>query len=419
MSSNTSFYDNYLALLDTAFKAKEFPSELKNRLQNPKHIHEKNMSIAMDDGSTQDMHMYRVQFDDSRGPFKGGIRFHHNTDLAEVKALAALMAIKCAVLDVPFGGGKGGVSIDPRTLSKSELKRTAEGFIDAFHEVIGPDKDIPAPDVQTNEQIMAWMLTHYEEKIGKQAPATITGKPIALGGSVGRANATSLGGVYVLDSHLSAISKESAGMRVAVHGFGNAGSHVAMLLAERGMHITAAADSSGTIVDDHGLDVVSLAQWKKEGKHLAEFAKNHPSISLLDADAVLYQNVDILIPAALEGVITKDNAEKVLAPIILELANGPTTLEADSILHAKGTTIIPDVLANAGGVTVSYFEWIQGRTGDRWEPPYVTTRLQKKMRRAYDDVARIAEEIKVPMRTAAFILALSRLEEAHRLRGTL
>lgn len=392
---------------------RDFAPALKLILSTPKHVHEKEMEVG-----TKTLHMYRVQFDDARGPFKGGIRFHHHTDLGEVKALAALMAIKCAVLDVPFGGAKGGVTVDPRGMKPEELRHVAEAYIDAFADVIGENIDIPAPDVQTNEKVMAWMLTHYERKKGRQEPAVITGKPLALGGSQGRSSATSLGGVYVLEAHLAKIGKEKDGLTVGIQGFGNAGSYVARLLAERGMLITAAADSSATLVDAQGLDVHAMQQWKNDGKSLKDYALQHNMVAK-EPEAVLYEKVDVLAPAALEGVITKENAAKIQASIILELANGPTTIEADAILYGQGVTILPDVLANAGGVTVSYFEWIQGRTGDRWELPYVTTRLQKKMRNAYQDVANIAEQYSIDLRTAAFVLALGRLEEAHRLRGDL
>lgn len=390
---------------------------LRQLLATPKHTHEATVDVSLDGGS-QTLHMYRVQFDDARGPFKGGIRFHHQTDLGEVEALAALMAIKCAVLDVPFGGAKGGVTIDPRGMSSKALQAVAHAYIDAFSNVLGPDQDIPAPDVQTNEQIMAWMLTHYEAKTGKQQPAMITGKPLAIGGSLGRSTATSMGGIHVLEAHLKKTGKNPAGLRVAIQGFGNAGGYVAQLLAERGMHIVAAADSSATLLHEGGLDIPALQAWKKEGKSLKAYAEAHAMVTL-PADDVLYQDVDILIPAALENVITATNAGRVHAPLVLELANGPTTIDADDILHKKGITVLPDILANAGGVTVSYFEWVQGRTGDRWSVQDVATRLKHKMHSAYDQVANTAEKYAVPLRTAAFLVALERLQEAHRLRGDL
>ena len=408
-----TFFDNYLALLDKALSAKEFEPNLKNLLSKPKHIHEKQMEVE-----GKQLHMYRVQFDDARGPFKGGIRFHHHTDLEEVKALAALMAIKCAVLDIPFGGAKGGVTIDPKGMSSASLKKVAEAYIDAFGDVIGQDKDIPAPDVQTNEQIMAWMLQHYEARKGGHEPAVITGKPLALGGSQGRSSATSLGGVFVLEAHMDKTKMTHEGTTVAIQGFGNAGGYMAQLLAERGMRITAAADSSGTIIDENGLDVHAMQQYKKEGKSLQDYGAAN-NLTVHPAEDVLYHKVDVLVPAALESVITAENASRVQAPLIVELANGPLTLEADDILQKQGTVVLPDVLANAGGVTVSYFEWIQGRTGDRWELPYITTRLQKKMRTAYADVADTAARNSTTLRTGAFLLGLERLQEAHRLRGDL
>lgn len=407
----TGFFQNYLSLLDRAFEAQDFGEALRAKLSTPKHIHEKNVTV---DG--QAYHMYRVQFNDARGPFKGGIRFHHETDLSEVQALAALMAIKCAVMDIPFGGAKGGVTIDPRSLSKETLQKVAEAYIEAFHEHLGQDKDIPAPDVQTNEQIMAWMLTHFEKLHDKHEPAMITGKPLALGGSKGRNNATALGGVYVLEAYLASQNMEAAGLKVAIQGFGNAGSYAAQLLQERGILITAAADSSGTLVSEEGLDVVTLQQYKKDRKTLKMYAQDH-QLEILPADAVLYQEVDILVPAALEGAITEANAEKVAAKVILELANGPITKEADDILKQKEVTVLPDVLANAGGVTVSYYEWVQGLTGDRWDLDQVNTRLRKKMQTAFQDIASAATELSIDYRTAAFVVALRRLEEAQRLRG--
>ncbi|PIV90253.1 glutamate dehydrogenase [Candidatus Gracilibacteria bacterium CG17_big_fil_post_rev_8_21_14_2_50_48_13] len=413
----TTFFENYLGLLDRAFEAHGASSDLKEQLKTPKHIHEATKSVVMDDGTERDFHMYRVQFNDARGPFKGGIRFHPQTDLEEVKALAALMAIKCAVLNIPFGGAKGGITVDPRGLSDGEQKRLAEAYIDAMTPHIGPDKDIPAPDVQTNEQIMAWMLTQYERNVGMHAPAVITGKPLALGGSLGRSSATSLGGVFTLEAYLAETNQDMGGMTVAIQGFGNAGSYAAKLLAERGMCITAVADSSAALIYDQGVDVEALIAWKKDHKPLRAFAAEHPEYTVMPADSILYRDVDVFIPAALENAITKHNAAQVRARIILELANGPLTLEADDILEKMGVVVLPDVLANAGGVTVSYFEWVQGRTGDRWDLQTVEEKLHQKMQDAYDACAKIAKERGVRFRTATFMLALSRLETAMKLRG--
>lgn len=412
----TTFFHNYLGLLERAFTVAGTEEEVKKKLMEPKHIHEVRVPVLRDDGTPMELHMYRVQFNDDRGPFKGGIRFHPQTDLEEVKALAALMAIKCAVLDIPFGGAKGGVTIDPRGLSTGELRRVAEAYMDAMAPYLGPDKDIPAPDVQTNEQIMAWMLTRYEEIVGHQSPAVITGKPLALGGSQVRSHATALGGVYTLEAYFSDRQESMAGKTVAIQGFGNAGSYAALLLADLGMRITAAADSSATLIHDDGIDVQTLAAWKKSGKSLKAFGEAQEGYTVMPADWVLYHDVDVLVPAALENAITKHNARQIRAKIILELANGPITLDADDLLDAQGVVIIPDVLANAGGVTVSYFEWVQGRSGERWAGEDVRQRLRAKMDQAYRDTANHAKERGVTLRTGAFLLALRRLEEAARLR---
>jgi len=412
----TTFFQNYLHLLDRALTVAGAEEHLRCKLMTPKHVHEMQVPVRRDDGSSVELHMYRVQFNDDRGPFKGGIRFHPQTDLEEVKALAALMAIKCAVLDIPFGGAKGGVTVDPRGLTTGELRRVAEAYIDAMAPYLGPDQDIPAPDVQTNEQIMAWMLSRYEEKVGHQAPAMITGKPLALGGSQVRSHATALGGVYTLEAYFADRQMETAGKTVAIQGFGNAGSYAALLLAELGMRVTAAADSSATLLRDEGIDVHALAAWKKSGKSLKAFGEEHEGYTVMPADWVLFHTVDVLVPAALENAITKHNARQIRAKIILELANGPVTMEADDLLEAQGVVVLPDVLANAGGVTVSYFEWVQGRSGDRWEAEEVRQRLQRKMDRAYRETAAYAKERGVTLRTGAFLLALRRLEEAARLR---
>lgn len=378
-------------------------------------------------GKQESFPAYRVQFSNARGPYKGGIRFHPEADEEEVKALAAMMAVKCAVVNIPFGGAKGGIQFDPNICSKDEVHAIAREFVQAFFPHIGTDKDIPAPDVATNPEIMGIMLDAYEEIAKESAPGTFTGKPVSLGGLPGRVTATALGGVMVLDTYVKEKGFEPHEMRVAVHGFGNAGSNVATLLQERGYVIVGVADVAGSVMSQKGLDPHAFVRVKNRGGSVREVyckedvcdeGKIHDDEVLIGKpEDVLTMDADIVIPAALGGAVTADVAKNMKAKIVLELANGPTTAAADEILEKNGVVVIPDILGNAGGVTVSYIEWLAGKTGERPGRAHVEEKLFKVMKGAWRDVSRFALENNVSYRTAAFALGAKRILEAERDRG--
>ncbi|MBI5405756.1 Glu/Leu/Phe/Val dehydrogenase [Candidatus Kaiserbacteria bacterium] len=372
------------------------------------------LTIPLDDGGTAAFPAYRVQYNNASGPYKGGIRFHPGADEDEVSALAAMMAVKCAVVDIPFGGAKGGVTVDPKKLSQKEIFELARAYIRAFSERLGPDTDIPAPDVYTTPEIMAVMLDEYERIMGKSLPAMITGKPLPLGGSAGRDTATADGAIAVLAALLEDQSLDASRLSAAVQGLGNAGAQAARLLDAMKTKVVALADSKGTLVEESGLDVAAVLAAKEVSGSVLDAASGGGHRA--DASAVLATAADILVPAALEEQITSENAASVKSGIILEIANGPVTPEADSVLKARSVAVIPDVLANAGGVTVSYFEWIQNRIGERWSRADVEAKLREKMRGAYREVADFAADRGVTLRQAAYALALSRIVEAMRLR---
>ncbi len=388
--------------------------ELK-AFETPDRVLRANLTIPLDAGGTATFPAYRVQFNNARGPYKGGIRFHPGADEDEVSALAAMMAVKCAVVGIPLGGAKGGVAVDPKKLSQKEIHELARAYVRAFAEHLGPHIDIPAPDVYTTPEIMAVMLDEYERIVGKSLPAMITGKPLAVGGSAGRDTATADGAVAVLAALLEDRSSDASKLSAAVQGAGNAGAQAARLLQTMGAKVVAFADSKGTLVHEDGLDIESvLAEKERSGSVLAAARDGAHSAG---ADAVLTAVADILVPAALEEQITGANAASVKAHTILEIANGPVTPEADDRLQEQGVTVIPDVLANAGGVTVSYFEWVQGHTGERWSHADVEMKLQATMRNAYREVADFARERGVTLRQAAYSLALTRISEAMKVRG--
>ncbi|MES2931696.1 MAG: Glu/Leu/Phe/Val dehydrogenase [Patescibacteria group bacterium] len=367
------------------------------------------LEITRDDGSTSTYPAYRVQFNNARGPYKGGIRFHPDADQDEVSALAAMMAIKCAVVDIPFGGAKGGVTINPKEHSASELDRVARAYVRAFADNLGPDTDVPAPDVYTNPAIMAAMLDEYETVTGANAPAMITGKPLENGGILGRDTATADGAIYVLEALIEDQHRSMEGIEVAVQGAGNAGAQAARLVEKHGGKVVALADSHGTLVNEGGLDVDAILNEKATGKSVHDLtAYGTPA----NADAVIESACDVLIPAALEEAITSRNAGSVMATVVLEVANGPVTPEADALLTARAIGVVPDVLANAGGVTVSYFEWLQNRSDEVWTHERVTDRLRQTMRDAYRDVADFAHERGITLREAAYALALTRILDA-------
>ncbi|HUT86928.1 MAG TPA: Glu/Leu/Phe/Val dehydrogenase [Candidatus Heimdallarchaeota archaeon] len=383
-------------------------------LREPMRTLEVHFPVRMDDGTTRPFTGYRVQYNDARGPTKGGLRFHPDETIDTVKALAAWMTWKCAVVDIPYGGSKGGVVCNPKELSASELERIARGYIRAIGRFIGPEKDIPAPDVYTTPQIMAWMMDEYSKITGYNVPGVITGKPIPLGGSLGRGDATARGTVYTILEAAKVLGVNLKGTSVAVQGYGNAGYFAANLMEElAGSTVVALTDSRGGVYSDAGIDPETAFQHKKNTGSVSGLA----DCKAITNQEILELDVDVLIPAAIENVITQDNASAVKAKIIAETANGPTTPEADDILYANGKYVIPDFLCNAGGVTVSYFEWVQNIGGFYWSLEEVHERLRDKMNRAFRDVHNMAEENKVDNRTAAYMVSVQRVAEVMRLRG--
>lgn len=383
--------------------------EQRASFMTPDRVLRATLSVLMDDGTTREFPAYRVQFDNARGPYKGGIRFHPEADEDEVSALAAMMAIKCAVVDIPFGGAKGGVTVDPKLLSEAELERLSRAYVQAFAEHLGPDKDVPAPDVYTNAEIMAIMLDEYEKITGAPAPAMITGKPIEHGGIVGRDTATADGALYVLESVLEDQHRSLEGVEVSIQGAGNAGAQAARLVVADGGKVVALADSRGTLINESGIDVEAVLALKEEGKSVHDATAYGTPGAIED---VISAACDVFVPAALEDAVTEESAGMVMATAVLEIANGPVTPEADELLTARGIGVIPDVLANAGGVTVSYFEWLQNRSTETWTRDRVTERLKETMRDAYRDVADFAHERGITLREAAYALALTRILEA-------
>jgi len=420
---NHSIFDDAIGRLDEAFKHADIDPEPVERLKHPKQVLEVSIPVRMDDGSLRVFTGYRVRHDDTRGPTKGGIRYHPDVDLAEVKALAFWMTFKCAVVGIPFGGGKGGVIVNPKELSRMELERLTRGFIELIADFIGPETDVPAPDVYTNEMIMGWMMDEYSKIHRQRTPAVITGKPIPLGGSLGRSDATGRGAYYCIKELEMKRGWKPADIRVAVQGFGNAGQHVARLLHENGYKIVAVSDSRGGIFSDEGFDVPSLIHGKNETRSLRAIYCNGALCEAVDAetitnDALLELDVDILIPAALENQITAENADRIKAPIIVEVANGPTSSDADTQLTSDGKMIIPDILANAGGVTVCYFEWVQNKGGYYWGEAEIHEKLHTIMSREFNTVYALMESKSISMRTAAYTLALNRIGEAIQAQGT-
>ncbi|MEM9483165.1 MAG: Glu/Leu/Phe/Val dehydrogenase [Cyanobacteria bacterium P01_F01_bin.116] len=411
--------------LDRALKYVTISDDAAERLKAPKASLKVSIPVRMDDGSLRVFEGYRVHFDDTRGPTKGGIRFHPQVSLDEVQSLAFWMTFKCAALNLPFGGAKGGITLNPKALSKAELERLSRGYIDAISNFIGPDTDIPAPDVYTNPMIMGWMMDQYSIIKQQRSPAVITGKPVALGGSLGRSIATGTGAFYVLEAMMAQLSANpnSPAKTVAVQGFGNAGAVVARHLFDAGYTVVAVSDSRGGIYTPQGLDIPSIQKFKADTRSVKAVYCDGSVCSLVDHDVItneelLSLDVDILIPAALENQITGANADKVQARYIFEVANGPISADADDILEAKGITVFPDILVNAGGVTVSYFEWVQNRSGLYWSLKEVNDRLQKQMVSAADTIWHIAKTHNTSVRTAAYVHALASLGAAMDARGT-
>jgi glutamate dehydrogenase (NADP+) len=370
----------------------------------------------MDDGSRKSFLAWRCRYDDTRGPTKGGIRFHPDASADEVEMLAFWMTFKCAVMNLPYGGGKGAVQVDPRKLSKAELERLSRSYMQAFSRIIGPDRDIPAPDVYTNAMIMGWMADEYSQIVGHASPGVITGKPLALGGSVGRGDATARGGYYLVRHLFSELGLKGK-LRIAIQGFGNAGQHIASLFAADGHSIVAVSDSGGAVQSAGGLSLEALLAAKKEDKSVIQTI-GKDGHGALSADQLVGVDCDVLVPAALENMIRIDNADTIKARVVLELANGPVTHDADEILAKRNVVVLPDILANAGGVTVSYFEWVQNKQGYYWELPEIHEKLRVIMEREGRAIWELAASRGITVRTAAYVHALSRLAEAIEAHGT-
>jgi glutamate dehydrogenase (NADP+) len=411
-----SLLDHALVRLDEAAAHLNIDADVIEKLKYPRETTKARLMIRMDDGSRKSFLAWRCRYDDTRGPTKGGIRFHPDASEDEVETLAFWMTFKCAVMNLPYGGGKGAVQVDPRQLSKAELERLSRAYIQAFSRIIGPDRDIPAPDVYTNAMIMGWMENEYSQIVGQSSPAVITGKPIALGGSLGRGDATARGGYYLV-RHLAGDLGLSNTMRVAVQGFGNAGQHVARLLAADGHKIVAVSDSQGAVHAPEGLNVDLLLQAKASGQSVVSTV-GQGGHQQLAAEGLVGVDCDLLVPSALENMIHEGNAGSVKARLVLELANGPVTAEADAILARNGTIVLPDILANAGGVTVSYFEWVQNRQGYYWTLEEIHERLCTIMEREGRAIWNLAQDKAISMRTAAYVHALGRLAEAIEAHGT-
>jgi glutamate dehydrogenase (NAD(P)+) len=385
----------------------DLPDRIRRILLAPNRVVKVEIITETDDGKLLQHEGFRVQHNNARGPYKGGLRYHPTVDAEHAEALANLMTWKTAVVDVPFGGGKGGINCDPSKLSERELYEITRTFISRVKDVLGPTTDIPAPDVNTNATVMGWIMDEYSKYAGF-SPGIVTGKPLHLFGSEGRDEATGRGVMYALDEALNDQSRSMADVSVAVQGFGNVGGHAARLIAERGGKIVAAVDHGGGVANERGLDVAALIDWTNEHGTVEGFGGG----DAIPNTAIITWDADVLIPAALEEAITKDNAGEVRAKFIVEGANAPTTHEADDILNERGITVVPDILANAGGVHVSYLEWTQNIQQFRWEYERIVTELEKAMRRAYAAVREVAREHRVDLRTAAFVLAIRRVGQA-------
>ena len=406
-------YDVALENFDTAADALGLNNDTREMIKYPERILMVTVPVRMDDGHIRRFEAYRVQHSSVRGPCKGGIRFHPQVTLDEVKALATWMTWKCAVVNIPFGGGKGGITCDPKHMSAGDLERMTRRYTSAILPLIGPEQDIPAPDVYTNSQTMAWIMDTYSMTKGYPIPGVVTGKPISLGGSLGRNEATGRGVFYTIQSACDHLRMQLKGATVAVQGFGNAGSIAAQLLHDAGATIIAVSDSTGCVYNPNGLNIPELIHMKALCGHVEGFPESEP----ISPAELLALQCDILVPAALENTILAENAPAVRAKIIAEAANGPLTPAADRILQSKGIFVIPDILCNAGGVTVSYFEWVQDEQHLFWEAQDVYDRLERVMKTSFRDVLKIHLEHKVPMRIAANMLGIGRVAEAVQLRG--
>lgn len=425
-------FANATKQLENAAKLLNLDDNVLEILKNPKRILEVSIPVKMDSGKIRVFKGYRAQYNDALGPFKGGIRFHPKVNLSEIKALSAWMTWKCAVVGLPFGGGKGGVIVDPSKLSNEEIEKLSRGYIQAVRDFIGPEKDILAPDVYTNPQIMAWMMDEFSKIKGYNAPGVITGKPLEVGGAKGRKFSTSQGGVYALEKAVEKMKLDPKKITIAIQGFGNVGSFMAEILYALGYNIVAVSDSKGGIISSEklktkneklehngeklkGLDIKEIIKFKKNTKSVVGF----PGTRTITNEQLLKLDVDVLIPAALENVITEKNAGQIKAKLIIELANGPVTPEADIKLEKRGVVVIPDILANAGGVIVSYFEWVQNLQNYYWDENENIGKLKKIMENSFDEIWGKKEKLGISARLAAYAVAVERVAKAEKIRRNL
>jgi glutamate dehydrogenase (NAD(P)+) len=411
--TNDNPFDMVKQQISACSELLKLPQNVEEYLMTPMREIHVAFPVRMDDGSFRVFQGYRVQYNNALGPTKGGIRFHPRETIDTIRSLAALMTWKCSLLDLPLGGGKGGVICNPKELSAGELERLSRAYIRAIYKVIGPDCDVPAPDVYTTPQIMAWMMDEYCTLVGHNACGVITGKPVVLGGSEGRGDATARGGWFVIREAAKDNNIDLTKAKIAIQGFGNAGSHAAALGATFGCTIVAVSDSHGGVYNEKGLDIPALIAYKQKTGAVKDF----PGAKNITNEELLELKVDILVPAALENAINASNADKVGAKVVAELANGPISPEADAILFAKKIPVIPDFLCNSGGVTVSYFEMVQNFALDRWDEESVRARLERKMTKAYHEVYAVAQEHSISLRQAAYTLAMKRVVDAMKLRG--
>ncbi len=405
-------FTNAMTQLSTAAKLINLDPNILVQLQQPKRILTISIPVKMDNGATKVFIGYRSQYNDARGPFKGGIRYHWNVNIDEVNALAFWMTMKCAVVNIPLGGGKGGVIVNPKELSEGELERLSRGYVQGLYKYIGSDQDVPAPDVYTTPQIMGWMRNEFEKLVGHADPGVITGKPIAEGGSEARGYSTAQGGVYVLEEAVKKLGLDPKNTTVAIQGFGNAGSYMGKILSDMGYKIVAVSDSKGGVrVENMESGMLNIEEvLLHKDKHGS--VEGLPNTESITNEELLELQVDVLIPAALENQITAENADRIKAILIIELANGPVTPDADPILVKKGIISVPDILANAGGVTVSCYEWQQNVRGEHWTEEEVLNKLKTTMVESFEAVWNTKEKYSVDMRTAAFALAVQRVADA-------
>jgi len=416
-------FNNALAQLKSAGAIVGTDPLILEKLKQPERIVEVSIPLTLDSGEQKIFTGYRVQHSNARGPYKGGLRYHQKVDIFEVKALALWMTMKCAVVGIPMGGSKGGITVDPKKLSRNELERLTRTFTRTMKDVFGPDRDVPAPDVNTTPEVMGWIMDEYSQIVGHQELAVVTGKPLAIGGSAGRGTSTADGGFMILEEVVKKLKLTPKKTTVIIQGFGNAGYNMAKLVHKAGYKIIGLSDSKGGIIDlkKQGMDPKNVMKRKKEqgsidGVYCTDAVCDDKNYKHVSNERLLETDCDILIPAALENQITEKNAGRIKAKVVLELANGPTTPEADKKLSKKNIIVVPDILANSGGVTVSYFEWVQNKQGYYWSEKEVRSKLEPIMKDAFNEIWERKEKYKTTLRLAAFILALERLEAAMKAR---